>query len=78
MTYAEYINILRKKTMDKAVVEEIKKRKKEEEDKRTKIVAELEIVVDKIAIKIVENCVGAQFTIAWTPTDINKVDDRFH
>jgi hypothetical protein len=38
----------------------------------------LGIVVLRVAIRITEKRARAQFTVAWTPTTIKEVDDKFH
>ncbi len=77
--FAKYLNILRKKIIDKVVAKEIRKgKRKQKKHKQAKRVVELGTIVDKIVIIIAKKHVRAQFIAAWTPIAIKEVDDRFY
>ncbi len=79
VTSFEYLDILRKKTMEKVDIEEIKiGKKKDKEDKKAKQVVELGFAAERIAQKIVEKRDRTQFTTAWTPTIVAEVSDCYH
>jgi len=58
--------------MEKKILKENKKRWKEREDKW------LKITTNQLTQRVVENCVRAQFVVAWILAPIKEVGDRFH
>ncbi len=75
----EYLNIIRKKTMEKIVVEEIRINKRKKKEKRwTKQATELGSTTKQIARKIDEKRAKAQFIAASTLATIVEMGDCFH
>ncbi len=75
----EYLDILKRKTMEKVVIEEIRvEKRKDKEYKQVKRIVELEFATTCATWKTVEKGVRAQFTIAWTLVVIAKMGDCFH
>jgi hypothetical protein len=79
VTSFEYLDILRRKTMEKVVAEEIRVGKtKDKEDRQVKGVAKLGLAPKRTTQKTIEKCVKAQVTATWTLVAIIEVDDHFH
>lgn len=75
----EYLDILKRKTMEKVVIEEIRvEKRKDKEDKQVKRIVELECATECATWKTVEKGARAQFTIAWTLAVVTEMGDYFH
>jgi hypothetical protein len=75
----EYLDSLRKKTMDKVAVKEIKERRwKEKEDQKLTKVTDLKIATNWMAQRVVEKCMKTQFVTTWTLAIAREADDNFH
>jgi hypothetical protein len=65
--------------MDTIVVEEIKENRwKEKEEKRLNRITDVGFVVGQTIQKVVEKWARAQFAIAWIPTIMKEVGNKFH
>jgi hypothetical protein len=75
----EYLDILRRKTMEKVIAEEIREGKwKEKEEKQAKRVVELSFATNQAIRKCVKKGARAKLITTSTPTTIIKMGDCFH
>jgi hypothetical protein len=79
MISSEYLDILRRKLMEKVVAKEIKEGKwKEKEEKQTKWATKLGFVANWVVRKCVKKCVWTQFITILTPIVVVEVCNYFH
>jgi len=79
MTSIKRLDSLKKKTMDKAIVKEIREgRWKKKEDQKLTIVIDLKIATNWIAQKVVEKCMKTQFATTWTLAIVKEAGGKFH
>jgi hypothetical protein len=74
----EYLDILRRKSMEKLVAKEIKENKWKKGEKQAKWATKLGCVADWIVWKCAKKCAKAKFIAILTPIVVVEVGDYFH